>query len=723
MSNLFYDENWKLTLSNVNYNFSNDYGAFTGNGKLGCYNSLLYPGLQKTLLSGNIEFDQIGKYKNNTIECFNSHNIKVISNTSSNINYTLIHQSLDMQNGSVESYFNVKDENNSNYISISNKITPLRQYPYCILQTIKLKPFSNINTLDVFHEIESPVSLSEQEYNNNVIYNESISSEEGLYILNGVGTIRSLNTQVSTASCYLFESSNVKKLGFNVFNDKSKCYQKHRFLNVGSNEVSFHILSSQMSSYDFKSPLEEVKRILMNITFKDTTSTSNLISSIQTDNLTSWNNIWNSDIDLIPKNTITINEENEVYSVKKYIRYSLFQIYSCLRESVNTQINPLNLSYVDTNGSIYFDGDLWLIPVLNFIKPNISKTLLEFKYRNLEQALQLSASFGYKGSKYPYKNDIIGYNSIYWDVVSPLHIFNNSMIAINVWNYYRVSLDKEWLLNKGYNILKNIAEFLISYIQYTGGQYIMKNTLGLGKIISDHQAFTSYTTLLALRGCIEASYVLGYIPPQSWLDIFAGMNYPVITTGPLTDIIKYDNNYDGTTDIDILDNLLILHPYLNNIYFSSYTNRNNEAILKNLDYYFTRVQNEYENNPLNNIIRASLFAVVSQTDNLELTEFEFYLNKIFNENFRGYWGYLNINNDPSIGNDVSLNASFILLMLTCIGGLSIRGSTAPSNLITEAFRIQDTLSAFMPKTWFSLNLSGIGRDELFVNVSNQSIYP
>ena len=42
MSNLFYDENWKLTLSNVNYNFSNDYGAFTGNGKLGCYNSLLY---------------------------------------------------------------------------------------------------------------------------------------------------------------------------------------------------------------------------------------------------------------------------------------------------------------------------------------------------------------------------------------------------------------------------------------------------------------------------------------------------------------------------------------------------------------------------------------------------------------------------------------------------------------------------------------------------------
>lgn len=724
MSNLLYDGEWRVSLSNLSFSgLGEHYGVFTGNGKVASYISMSNISSQRTLISGNVQFDQIGKYKNNTLQGFRMHDIQVFANTTSNVSYTLVHQSLDMSTAETSTMFEVH-MGNAPAVTVTSRITPLRQYPYCMLQTVDIVPEENMTQLDVFHEIYANADLSEVEYNNNVIYNEHIYEDKGLYILNAQGKVNSVSAVLAGAACYLFEdASRVQNLGFNSYSDRSRCYQKHRFVNLVAGEtVRFHVLSAQMSSYDFRTPLEEVKRILLNIAFKKT-GVVDLVNQIQSDNQKVWDQMWASDVELLPKLDITEEENARLQRVRFFTRYSLFHIYACLRDAVNTQINPLNLSYVDTNGNIFFDGDIWMVPLLCFLKPSIARTLLEFKYRNLEQALQLASSFGFKGSKFPYKNDVVGYQSVYWDVISPLHVFNNAIISFNTWNYYRVTLDKEWLQNVGFILMRNVADFLTSYIQNTAPNvFTMPNTLGLGNILSDNQAFTIYTAILALKHTIEACYVLGYIPKPEWSRLVLKLVYPVYTQGENVDVIKYDAAYDGTGMVDVMDHLIILHPYYNTHYFNNYLQRNNSAIQRNLDFYADKVQEGFRAHPVNNLLLASLYAVVAQTDPIQMNTFYDKLDKILEENLTGFWGYMNLANDPKVGNDVSLNAAFVLLMVTCLCGLMIRGSTAPSNVITEQFRIQDALGTFMPNTWNTVNISGIGRDEKFVSVGNQTPY-
>jgi trehalose/maltose hydrolase-like predicted phosphorylase len=730
MSNLIYDNNWLITLSNIEaIDMSSYNGPFSGNGKIGLYASMSNIGTDKTYVSGNLNFNQIGKYRNNMIEGFNMHTIKLFHNLNSNISYNFQHQSLDMSSGKIASRFTV-ESNNINMIDVTHTLVPLRQFPYCTLQTVEMTLLSDVPTLDVFHEMSGDARfISEMDFNNNVIYNERIYDDKGLYILNATGNVSRIGqdgkpVRLAGAACYLFEgasSNNVKNLGFNSYNNLSSCYQKHRYTDCGNGDViRFHILGSQMTSMDFSEPIEEIKRMLLNIAFKNE-NISSLITQINNDNVAGWNNLWQSDILLEPKTGITTDEANSVKRVKQYIRYSLYQIFSCIRDGINTEINPLNLSYLDANGNIFFDGDLWMVPVLLFLKPAMAKTILEFRYKNLEQATQLAASFGYKGSKYPYQNDVLGYQSMYWDVISPLHIFNNALIAVNVWNYYRITLDKEWLSTKGYAMMRNIADFLVSVITIDeSGNYNYKNTVGMSERISDNHAFTVYMAKLALKYTIEATYELNFAAKTSWINGFLNSDIETFT-GSNCSIIKYDDVYNGEA-LDVLDNLIILNPYYSNLYFNpNYQCRDSNAIKNNINYYNSKITPTYENDILNNIILTSLNASVMQNDTNNIDNFYDKLIETLDENSKELWGYFGRVGNNS-GNDVSLNAFLLMMFLGNIGGLRVQGGVTESKFYYEEMGIKGTYNANMPSTWKNIKLKGVGPNAELFNVVNNVYY-
>jgi trehalose/maltose hydrolase-like predicted phosphorylase len=731
MSNLIYDDNWLITLSNLpTVNMSSYSGPFAGNGKIGLYASMSSIGTEKTYVSGNLTFNQIGKYRNNMIDGFNMNNIKLLHNTSSNIQYNMQHQSLNIANGTISTKFTVAS-NNIDMVNVTHTLTPLRQFPYCTLQTVQMDLLSNIPTLDVYHEMSGDARfISDMEFNNNVIYNERIYDDKGLYILNGIGNVSRIGqdgrpVKIAGATCYLFEgssSNNVKNLGFNSYNNLSACYQKHRYTSLSNGDmITFHVLGAQMTTMDFSEPMEEIKRILLNVAFKNGNITS-LVSQLTSDNAVGWSNLWHSDILLEPKSGITVNEAAAVKSVKQYVRYSLYNIFSCIRDGINTEINPLNLSYLDANGNIFFDGDLWMVPVLLYLKPALAKTILEFRYRNLEQATQLAASFGYNGSKFPYQNDVLGYQSMYWDVISPLHIFNNALIAINAWNYYRITLDKEWLSTKGYSMMRNIADFLVSVISIDeSGNYNFNNIVGMSERISNNHAFTVYMAKMALKYTIEASYELNFVAKSTWTNGFLNSDIKTFA-GSNCSVIKYDDAYTGEA-VDVLDNLIILNPYYSNLYFNpNYPCRDSNAIKNNVLYYNSKITPTYENDALNNLILTSLNASIMQTDSGNLTTFYSKLIETLQENANELWGYFGRVGHTS-GNDVSLNAFFIMMFLTNIGGLRIQGGVTESKFYYEEMGIKGTYTANMPNTWKNIKLKGIGPNSELFNVVNNLFYP
>jgi protein-glucosylgalactosylhydroxylysine glucosidase len=731
MSNLYYDDNWVISLSNLpEVDMSQYNGPFTGNGKIGFYTSMNNVSTTRTFLTANYTFSQIGKYQNNIIQGFNTNSIKFIHNIDSNIEYSLVHQSIDLSQGLVETKFNVTS-NNTPILSAKHQMTPLRQYPFCVLQSVEFQLANNTSNIDIYHEVGgNPNFISEMNFNNNVIYNEKIYEDNGLYILNAEGNLNRLGNdgqpvKIATASCYLFENASephVKKLGFNVYNDLTKCYQKLRWSSLTAGTTyKFYVLTAQMSAYDFPTPLEEVKRILLNVAFKSQ-DINVLTSTIASENQFLWNKLWESDLILEPKAGITMLQQNDLLVVKRCIRSCMFNILASIRDGVNAEVNPLNLSYIDANGNIFFDGDLWMVPILLFLKPDMAKTILEYRYKNLEQATQLAASFGLKGSKFPYQDDVVGYQSVYWDVVSPLHVFNNAVIAINVWNYYRVSLDREWLSNKGYLMMKNVADFICSLISIDeDGNYNLHNVAGMSERISLNPAMTKYMFRLALKYIIEASYELNFIPKQSWKNAFLNLDINTTVDGPCG-VILYDDQFEGE-NLDVLDHLIILLPYYSSLFFDpNKPCRDTQSIATNVNYYISKITEAFQTDPINNLIIANLYASIIQSDITQISNFYSALFKTLNENVRDIWGVFNRVSE-SQGNDVTLNALFIMLFLAGIGGLQIKGGVTESKFYYEEFGIKGRYFANMPNTWKNIRLKGIGISQELFNVVNMRSYP
>lgn len=731
MSNLYYDNNWLISLSNLPEVDMGQYnGPFTGNGKIGFYTSMTDISTTRTFLTANYTFNQIGKYQNNIVQGFNTSAIKFIHNIDSNIQYSLVHQSLDLSQGTVETEFNVTS-NNIPILTAKHQLKALRQYPFCTIQSVEFVVDEFTSNLDLYHEVGgNPNFISEMNFNNNVIYNEKVYEDNGLYILNGEGNLNRMGNdgqpiKIATASCYLFENeseSNVKKLGFNVYNDLNKCYQKLRWSNLQSGTTyRFYVLSAQMTGYDFPSPLEEVKRIVLNVAFKSP-DTNILVDLINAENQFFWNKLWESDVLLEPKAGINGMEQSELMLVKRSIRCSMFNILASIRDGVNAEVNPLNLSYLDANGNIFFDGDLWMVPILLFLKPDMAKTILEYRYKNMEQATQLAASFGLKGSKFPYQDDVAGYQSVYWDVVSPLHVFNNAVIAINVWNYYRVTLDREWLSNQGYLMMKNIADFICSMITIDeNGSYSIYNVAGMSQRVSFNPAMTKYMFRLALKYIIEASYELNFIPKQTWKNAFLNLDIFTSTNSPCG-LIVYDDQYEGE-NLDVLDHLTILLPYYSSLFFDpNKPCRDTQSIATNVEYYINTISTNYQTDPINNLIIANLYASIIQNDISKIGEFYSALFKTLNENVRDIWGYFNRVSETQ-GNDVTLNALFIMLFLNGIGGLQIKGGVTESKFYYEEFGIKGRYFANMPNTWKNIRLKGIGVAQELFNVVNMRSYP
>lgn len=738
MNGISYDNAYKMTFCNIEgTSFSNCYGPFAGNGKLAFYASMKNVGTDHEMVSQTFQNDQIGRYKNNTVNVFNANTITLLSREleSTNMQYVLTHQTHDLQSGCVESKYATLS-NDMHMATITSQMRPLRNFPYCMINSITITPRTELTStqsnLDIYHHIIADQNMTESTYNNTYIYNEALPNNESMYICSGEGLISRLQCKVTTACTYLFhqpESSRI--LGFNATNDTSSTFQRIQFTNIqAGTDITFHVLTCHMTNFDFKLAADETKRILLNMVVQQKHAPSvpqGLISA----NDTAWQTLWDSvDITIRPKDGLATPILDKIYFTQMYIRRALFHVFSCVRDVANSDINPLNLSYVDTNGNIFFDGDLWLMPVLTLLKPNIAKTLLEFRYKTIEQSMQLAASIGFDGSKYPYVNDVLGYNNIYWDVISPLHIFNNALIAVNVWNYYRISElpDKDWLVSKGYPIMRNISNFFVAYAKRSNPNLdAINNVLGLGDTNSDNHTLTNYMVLLCLKYTIEASYALGLPVTPAWQTLYTRLKFPIYNDITNYDVLRYDAAYTGD-NLKFLEHLVPLFPHYNSHWIDTSLRGNDKfaIVSKNLAYYSSRIDSKYANHPFNTFLTSALYAYVGQSDETYLDDFADDLEAAILTSSKGPWQVLSTGSQDSKGKyavDVSIDAFLILIILSSVCGVKVRGGYNPNRTLYLPLNFLCDLSSKMPPPWLDVQLNGLGVNSRPFIVTNVTVTP
>ena len=141
-------------------------------------------------------------------------------------------------------------------------------------------------------------------------------------------------------------------------------------------------------------------------------------------------------------------------------------------------------------GHIFWD-ELFIFPFLNFRLPEITRALLKYRYRRLDAARSAAKSAGYKGAMFPWQSgssgreetQIVHYNprSGRWlPDNSHLQRHVNIAIAYNLWQYYQVTNDTEFVSFYGAEILLEIARFLAGLASYDkdSGRYEIKHVMG-----------------------------------------------------------------------------------------------------------------------------------------------------------------------------------------------------------------------------------------------------
>lgn len=127
-------------------------------------------------------------------------------------------------------------------------------------------------------------------------------------------------------------------------------------------------------------------------------------------------------------------------------------------------------------GHIFWD-EMIIFPFLNYRAPQITRTLLMYRYRRLKEARRAARNAGYKGAMYPWQSGSSGREETQQMHLNPesgrwlcdntyLQRHVNNAIVYNIWQYFQITQDTDFLSFYGGEIIIEIARFWASVATY-----------------------------------------------------------------------------------------------------------------------------------------------------------------------------------------------------------------------------------------------------------------
>jgi protein-glucosylgalactosylhydroxylysine glucosidase len=720
-----------IFVSASNNSLLNQPGTFLGNGKVGIITSNKNNiDVDRTVITRDVQYKN-GTYQPNVLDVFNTCRISVFDN----IDYTtveteLISHQLMMKQGTMNSVYEMTHLVDGSKVSIAQSLYCVRHLPYSIMQTLEITPLQlSGSEMNIFHEVYTKDNIVSATFENPVKYTQN----GPLYQFVGSGKTQD-NVDVGFTTSYLFDGQvschDVEPLGlgFSHITDL-KNYQFNAFklkgLAVGI-PFRIHIFTTTMTSNDFNDPRTESISVSTHICSQIPIYPSQTVASfIRSSHTSAWDKLWKTKVNITAKIDASPDEKNEVTALNKLLNSSLYYIYSCLRENFNLDINGNSVSIIDIDGNLLYDSDIWLVPLLLIIRPSLARPLIEYRFKALGVAQTLAASYGFTGAKYPYLHDAIGYKSnVYYTTTSFMHLFNTAMVAVNAWNYYRASRDRDWLREKGYPIIKNVAIFLVNIVERDPflEEYTIRNVMGLNGVVSEsNNLFTNNLVKMAMRYAIEASYELKYDIPDAWFAVCNGIKLPKFPA-PNQNVGKFDDQWVQGDTCDILESCFMFTPSywqmvytIERVYWVNVVHENNA-------YWASTISNGNEYRPTNLALQAIMTGVYMSQYPSSLSDYMTFLNTFVDRTVFGPWlamypdlrilnNTLPYNSSAVPGkNSLTTNALFILMILQGVCQAHLVGGISDTRFYYEDLKVSVLATATMPSYWAFISLDGIGME-------------
>ncbi|HEY0653466.1 MAG TPA: glycoside hydrolase family 65 protein [Chryseosolibacter sp.] len=553
------------------------YGVTVANGMIGLVSSPEPMKVRDVVLNGVYDYYQRGRVSN-ILKTFNhiNMNLDVDGQRIGQKEIADYKQSLDMRRAALSTTFNVGDK-----ISVRHTLYALRHLPYTALASIEItaKKAVRITPMSV---IEAPNHLADVRNT----YSEIDRPHVKIPLMTSVGKSPSGRHTVAVSNSLMFSEPHGKEplLIHEDWDYNMHLVKFNKDLKAGE-KYQFWVVASATSTGVYNDPLNEAERLTI---FARLEGAERLLARHDQE----WQKIWKSDIVI----------EGDLQA-QKDVRFALYHLYSFVREGTAFSLSPMGLSGLGYNGHVFWDTELWMYPPLLMMQPEMAKSVLEYRYKRLAAAKQNAFSHGYKGAMFPWESSDEGSEDTpVWALTGPFQHHITGCVGWAFWKYYQVTKDKVWLEERGYPVLKEVADFWASRVERKGpGRYEINNVIGANEWQEniDNNAFTNGMAITSLRYATQAAKVLGITPDPDWEHV--AQNIPILK---FPDGVTRENaTYDGV-EIKQADVNLLAYP------LDIVTDR--AQVERDLKYYEPRMS---PNGPaMGNSVLATLYAKLGDPD-------------------------------------------------------------------------------------------------------------
>ncbi|MEL6916697.1 MAG: glycoside hydrolase family 65 protein [Bacteroidota bacterium] len=423
--------------------------------------------------------------------------------------------------------------------------------------------------------------------------------------------------------------------------------------------------AAECTTQDFEDPQTESERFVI---FNLLTPRKDLLDQHKK----LWAHLWQGDI------AIEGNLQDQLD-----IRLALYHLYAFSRGDSDLSIAPMGLSSQSYNGHIFWDTELWMFPPLLLLNQDIARSLVNYRSNRLGKAKEKAINFGYKGAMFPWESDDTGEEATpAWALTGTFEHHITADVSIAFWNYYRVTQNKDWLKERGYPLMKEVADYWVSRSSKNDdGSYSIKNVVGANEFAPnvDDNAFTNGSAITALEYAVEAAKELEEIPKPKWSEVASKIKILSFPDGTTKEHSTYTGDIIKQADVNLLS-------YPLNVV------SDRETIIKDLKYYEPKLS------PEGPAMGQSVFAVLYGKLGNAKEAYRLF-KRSYEPNKRPPFGALSETATGEYPYFATGAGGMLQVVLFGFGGLEI----------TDEGIVQK--NPLLPKEWKSLTLKGIGTDK------------
>ncbi|MFD5345878.1 discoidin domain-containing protein [Streptomyces anulatus] len=269
-------------------------------------------------------------------------------------------------------------------------------------------------------------------------------------------------------------------------------------------------------------------------------------------NEAAWREDWSADV-LVPGDR----------RLQGWLRSAQYGLLASTRRGSSDSIAPAGLTSDNYAGMVFWDAETWMFPGLLATRPELARSVVEYRYRTRDAARANAEKYGHRGLFYPWTSASRGRMDSECQSWDPPHCLTQNHlqgdVSLAVWQYYLATGDRDWLASRGWPLLRGIAEFWESRATANAdGSYSITDVAGPDEYSNgvDDGVFTNAVAATALRNATRAARLLGQSPPAAWNKVADHLRIPYDAEKKV--FLQYAG-YNGST-IKQADTVLLTYP-------------------------------------------------------------------------------------------------------------------------------------------------------------------